>query len=111
MKESLDAERWNNEYRRGRYQGEPPIPFVATIIEELENHPTEGPGLYVGCGNGRNFIPLLEAGLELQGMDIAEVAIDQLRQKALARGLGDITASTFVGDFVAGLPAWRPGHC
>ena len=36
-------------------------------------------GLYVGCGNGRNLLPLLDAGLDLTGLDISRQAIAQLR--------------------------------
>jgi hypothetical protein len=32
-------------------------------------------GLYIGCGNGRNYIPLSEAGLDLTGLDISVTAI------------------------------------
>jgi SAM-dependent methyltransferase len=35
-------------------------------------------GLYIGCGNGRNYIPLTEAGLDLIGLDISATAISQL---------------------------------
>jgi hypothetical protein len=31
---------------------------------------SEEVGLYVGCGNGRNFIPLRAAGLDIIGLDV-----------------------------------------
>ena len=37
-----------------------------------------GTGLYVGCGNGRNYLPLVDAGLALHGLDISREAVDQL---------------------------------
>ena len=38
-----------------------------------------GKGLYVGCGNGRNYVALAGAGLNLIGLDISKEAIAQLR--------------------------------
>ena len=72
---------WDDEYRRGRYRGEPPIPFVGCIVDILRDRPEtmRGKGLYVGCGNGRNYIALVDAGLDLIGLDVSEEAIAQLR--------------------------------
>ena len=59
---------------------EPPLPFVGDVVATLRAHPEAfaGAGLYVGCGNGRNFLPLLDAGLNLHGLDISSEALDQL---------------------------------
>lgn len=47
---------WDAEYESGRYEGEPPIPFANSVIRMLrERGLADGRGLYVGCGNGRNF--------------------------------------------------------
>lgn len=77
---ALVAERWDAEYRLGRYAGEPPVAFVATIVETLRARPAFAArqGLYVGCGNGRNFLPLLDAGLSLIGLDVSAEALRQL---------------------------------
>jgi len=65
MDSKLTAERWDAEYERGRYGHEPPLPFVREIVAALRDQgdSAHGPGLYVGCGNGRNYVPLVEAGL------------------------------------------------
>lgn len=81
MSQSLEAEGWNAEYRAGRYENEPPVPFINTIINELGEAGKSQFGLYVGCGNGRNYIPLVESGLNLRGMDISEAALEQLVQR------------------------------
>jgi hypothetical protein len=39
----------------------------------------KGKGLYIGCGNGRNFIPLCDEGLDLWGLDVSSEALEQLR--------------------------------
>ena len=80
MSDGLTAARWDAEYRRGRYDAEPPLPFVATILAALAARPAlrAGEGLYVGCGNGRNFLPLADAGLALWGLDVSGEALRQL---------------------------------
>ena len=84
----LVATRWDAEYRAGRYDAEPPLPFVDRILAALRAHPAAlaGVGLYVGCGNGRNYLPLVDAGLDLHGLDVSREALDQLvsRRAALA---------------------------
>ncbi len=75
------SKRWDREYRLGRYRSEPPVPFVGRILKVLEKRLEirEGRGLYVGCGNGRNFLPLLDAGLDLLGLDVSVEALSQLK--------------------------------
>ena len=98
---SITAERWDEEYRRGRYGAEPPVAFVTTILDVLATRPAlrEGDGLYVGCGNGRNFLPLVDAGLRLIGLDVSPEA---LRQLAARRP--DQAARLQHGDFLAFTP-------
>jgi SAM-dependent methyltransferase len=76
----LAALRWDAEYRRGRYAADPPLPFVAEILAALDAAPAlrAGAGLYVGCGNGRNYLPLIDAGLRLYGLDLSFEALRQL---------------------------------
>lgn len=70
---------WNKEYDSGKYYGEEGIPFVEEIIDVLnKNKLINGKGLYVGCGNGRNYLPLVNSGLKLTGLDISSVAITHL---------------------------------
>jgi SAM-dependent methyltransferase len=76
----LTARRWDDEYRQGRYDAEPPLPFVGDILSCLKAHPRAmgGPGLYVGCGNGRNYLPLVDTGLDLHGLDLSPEALRRL---------------------------------
>lgn len=53
----------------GRYAGAAPDGFVADIIAAAAAHRLSG-RLYIGCGNGRNLVPLLAAGLDLTGLDM-----------------------------------------
>ena len=51
------AAAWDAEYSAGRYAGEPPVPFVTDILDTARAHGL-AEGLYIGCGTGRNYLPL-----------------------------------------------------
>lgn len=91
------AAAWDHQYQAGRYVGDPPDPFIADVL--LAAREAElSTGLYIGCGNGRNLFPLLDAGLDLMGLDVSTEAITQLshaRPKDAAR---------FVHGTIASLP-------
>jgi hypothetical protein len=75
---SAAAQAWDVEYDAGRYREEPPLPFVADILAAARDHDLVGePGIYIGCGNGRNYLPLVVGGLDLTGLDISATAIAQ----------------------------------
>ena len=100
----LASKRWDQEYRRGRYHDEPPLSFVETILTTLQSRPAHwnGRGLYVGCGNGRNFLPLVDAGLNLWGLDLSA---ESLRQLSLQRpSLTDQLIRGDIRDFRADKP-------
>lgn len=79
---------WDDEYRSGRYEDDVPLPFVGEILTTLRSGDTwRGAGLYVGCGNGRNYLPLVDAGARLHGLDISGEAIRQLKAKRPDRSL------------------------
>ena len=107
MGKALAAARWDEEYRRGRYVAAPPVDFVGTILEVLAERPAlrAREGLYVGCGNGRNFLPLVDAGLALRGLDVSAEA---LRQLAAARP--DQAARLHHGDFLGFTPPAPIGY-
>jgi SAM-dependent methyltransferase len=70
---------------------------VQDIIDAVRIHrPPTDVGLYVGCGNGRNFVPLVAAGLDLVGIDVSGVALDQLKAR-----LPDKAARLVHGDLSA----------
>jgi hypothetical protein len=90
---------WDREYEHGRYRLSPPLAFVDDVITAAGNAGVMGsPMLYIGCGNGRNFVPLIEAGLDLVGLDVSAVAIRELRAR-----LPDRTDRLIHGD-LASLP-------
>jgi SAM-dependent methyltransferase len=108
------AASWNAEYANGRYCGEPPVRFVEDIVTAAARHHLTR-GLYIGCGNGRNLIPLLDAGLGLVGLDISTNAIAQLRQRRPDRAgdllVGDLSAlpASARYDLVVGIQVFQHG--
>jgi hypothetical protein len=95
--DTKEAQAWNAEYAAGRYVGEPPVDFVNDIVVCAWDAVFRGAlGLYIGCGNGRNYLPLVDAGLDLIGLDISAKAIEQLAMRAPSRRdrlvVGDLSA-------------------
>ncbi len=74
------ADAWDAEYAAGRYGDEPPVAFVDDVIMAAKDAGVDH-GLYIGCGNGRNYVPMTVAGLDLIGLDISATAISQLAQR------------------------------
>lgn len=100
---SETAAAWDREYTAGRYEGEPPIRFVEDVLAAARHHNLIGrSGLYIGCGNGRNYLPLVAGGLDLVGLDISRAAIDQLRERAPDR------ASKLICGDLSVLPTGQP---
>ena len=75
------AAAWDAEYAVGRYAGEQPVPFTRDIVSAARKAGAAH-GLYIGCGNGRNYLPLVAGGLDLTGLDISAEAIAQLAARA-----------------------------
>jgi hypothetical protein len=94
------VEAWNEEYRRGRYIDEPPVELVEDILL-VARRESISKGLYIGCGNGRNLLPLVDGGLDLLGLDVSDEAIRQLAQARPDR------AGRLVHGNLEALPAGR----
>ena len=83
MRRSSVSARWDAEYRRGRYAEDPPLPFTEEIAAALRDGSLDAcAGLYVGCGNGRNYLPLVKSGLRLFGLDLSAEALRRLAARA-----------------------------
>jgi SAM-dependent methyltransferase len=70
------------------YDLDKPIGSFGDLAFQL-NHLSQlnGPVLEPACGSGRLLIPLLEAGIEVDGFDLSEAMLDQCRARAAERGL------------------------
>ena len=105
---------WNAAYTAGRYRNEPPVRFIEDILTAARRYGLKR-GLYIGCGNGRNLIPLLAAGLDLVGLDISTEAIAQLRQQRPDRSddliVGDLSVlpDSARYDIVLGIQVFQHG--
>lgn len=51
------------------------------LIEFFSRQPVRGKLLDVGCGQGRDAIPLAEMGYDVVAIDTSEIAVKQLNQK------------------------------
>lgn len=95
------TDRWDAEYRRGRYADEPPVAMAATIVRHAQRLGLTS-GVYIGCGNGRNFVPLRRAGLDLVGLDVSTEALEALRRR-----LPELPGDRLVHGTVNDLPPGR----
>jgi SAM-dependent methyltransferase len=95
MNRATVAAAWDAEYLAGRYLTEPPLPFVDDIAAAARERRCLH-GIYVGCGNGRNYARLVEGGLDLIGLDVSLAAVQQLADR-----LPDHRARVIVGEIAA----------
>ena len=100
--QSSAAAAWDAEYAAGRYSGELPVAFTGDILAAAGQAGLTR-GLYIGCGNGRNYLPLVAGGLDLTGVDISAAAIAQLAARAPDR------ADRLVYGDLGGIPSGPPG--
>ena len=106
------AEVWNKEYYAGRYVGEPPLEFAKEIIVEVgQRHNSRG--LYVGCGNGRNYLEFVRAGLDVVGLDVSTIGLAQIskRKPSLAHKLVCSDFLDYYGrfDYIIAIQSFQHG--
>ncbi len=58
------------------------LPFYTTITKDFK-----GKVLEVACGSGRIYLELLQAGVDIQGIDLSENMLEGLKKKAAAMNL------------------------
>ena len=58
-----------------------------------------GPVLDVGCGTGRVLIPLLEAGVDADGVDLSTAMLDRLKSKLARKGYRPRLLAADMRDF------------
>ena len=83
---------WSKRWADGDYRGRSTP--SALLVEWVERLPG-GRALDLACGNGRNAIYLAERGYEVDAIDIAEPALQKVREVARERGLA---INTIQGD-------------
>ncbi|HEY5052253.1 MAG TPA: methyltransferase domain-containing protein [Solirubrobacterales bacterium] len=108
---------WDAEYRNGRYDLDRPVGLVEDILcsARAADLPP-GRGLYIGCGNGRNYLPLVAGGLDLIGLDVSGVALELLAERAPERAAdlvhGDLSSlpPEAVFSIVIGIQVFQHGN-
>jgi SAM-dependent methyltransferase len=70
------------------------VPFWRALAKRAR-----GPVLDVGCGTGRITLPCLEAGADVDGLDLYPGMLERLRAKAEARGFKPRLAHADMRDF------------
>ena len=70
-------------------------------LELLEAFHRDHPGraLELGCGSGRLLLPLLDSGLDIEGIDLSPDMLDLCREKAAAQNLQFYPSSYTPGTF------------
>jgi SAM-dependent methyltransferase len=58
-----------------------------------------GPVLDIACGTGRILLPCLQAGVDIEGLDLFEPMLKTLRTKAAAQGLTPVLHRADMSDF------------
>ncbi|CAJ1501263.1 class I SAM-dependent methyltransferase [[Mycobacterium] burgundiense] len=102
-----DRTRWDERYR------ERPAPSMESVgpppaFAHFEDvFPTEGHALDLACGPGVTSVWLARRGLDVWGVDVSTIAIDQARELAARSDVGDRCRFEVV-DLDAGLPAGPP---
>lgn len=74
---------YDNHYQSTDYFGKP----LPELIEYFTTQKAKGKLLDVGCGQGRNLIPLAVDGFETTGIDISQVGLTQIKEIAKERNL------------------------
>lgn len=79
MKKNL----YDDHYKDEDYFGKP----YKGLIEFFKNHEGRGKVLDIGCGQGRDSLPLAEMGYQVMAWDRSQVGLDQLQKKAQKKNL------------------------
>lgn len=70
---------WNRKFED---RGMLVLPPESLLMSDIEKFGFGGCGLEVGCGDGRNLIPLAQKGYTMTGIDFSETALEKLRSRA-----------------------------
>lgn len=84
---SDDKARWDDRYASGDYR---PSHEPSHLVEEVAGYLGSGRALVLACGTGRNALYLASQGLQVDAVDISDVAIGMARAEAGRRGF-DVT--------------------
>lgn len=102
-----DRAHWDRRYDRLGPSAAGSLGLPGVFAAHLDAFPTAGTALDVACGQGRVSIWLAERGLDVRGLDISMVAVEQATASARERGVADYCRFEVV-DLDRGLPPGPP---
>ena len=102
-----DRARWDEKYR-GR--AAPPAGAIgppSVFLAHQDVFPRTGYALDLACGQGTGAVWLARRGLQVYGVDVSAIAVEQARELAARSGVGD-RCRFDTADLDDGLPAGPP---
>ncbi|HDK37430.1 MAG TPA: class I SAM-dependent methyltransferase [Thiolapillus brandeum] len=87
MSHSELMEKWDQRHQEAQSQGN----AAQVLLRNMHLLPTSGKVLDLACGRGANAMLLARSGLETHAWDFSSIAIDRLREQAVAHGLNIAT--------------------
>ena len=82
---------YDNYYKEEKYFGAP----YKGLVKFFEEYEPKGTVLDLGCGQGRDSIPIAKLGYNVIAVDHSKVGINQLKKNALS---SDVKINAIVGD-------------
>lgn len=84
MKEHAD---WNDSYRDGNLPWDTGVPSaeLQSVLKQHKVRPCRA--LEIGCGTGTNSVWLAQQGFDVTGVDVAPLAVERAKQRALDAGM------------------------
>ena len=90
---------WDARYTENDWPTEPD----AALVERVEGL-TPGTALDLGCGPGRNAVPLAVRGWRVTGVDASAVGLAQAHERARSAGVEIQTVQADLSDYLASAP-------
>lgn len=81
-----DQEKWDR-LHADRHHAEEPSGFLRFIVQQESWPALPGTALDIACGRGRNALFLAERGWAVEAIDISDVALQETKRRAEAKGL------------------------
>lgn len=102
-----DRAHWDEKYAEWGGPAPEAIGPAAVFAAHRDAFPTAGHALDIACGLGTGAVWLARRGLQVRGLDVSPVAIEQARSLAARSGVGD-RCHFEVADLDHGLPGGPP---
>lgn len=102
-----DRAHWDDRYARLEPAAVDAVGLPARFAPSAEAFPTAGAALDLACGQGRAAVWLARRGLDVLGIDVSAVAVNQARELAARAGVAD-RCRFDVWDLDDGLPPGPP---